>query len=140
MKKVINNQAFFKTIIDSLNEHQHVSFMIKGNSMLPFFKDGKTEVFLKTKEQYKKMDICLFKLNGQYLLHRYMKRKKDKIYFQGDHLCQKEMVDKNAIIAYVYQFRLNNQLIQTDDIIYRIKRWFYLVFKKIKCFLKFMFL
>jgi signal peptidase I len=136
MKKVISNQDFFKSICDDLKKNQKVSLIIKGTSMLPFFKDGKTEVFLKSKETYQKKDVCLFQINDRYVLHRLIKINNQKYYFRGDHLCSYEIVRKEDIIAYVYQYSKNNQMIQSDAMSHRLKRWVYLYYHQFKCFLK----
>jgi hypothetical protein len=131
MKKVIENKVFFETIIDSLNHKESVSFIVKGNSMKPFLLDQKTEVFLRQKDQYQKKDICLFKKNNQYILHRLIKIQANTYIFRGDHLYQKEYVQAKDILAYVYQFK-NHHLVKTNHWYYRLKVNLYLTYKTAK--------
>ena len=136
MKKVIENKVFFKTIADSLNKHESVSFIVKGQSMKPFLINQKSEVFIQKKDCYAKKDICLFIKNNQYYLHRLIKIKNGRYVFRGDHLYKKEVVQEKDILGYVYQFEHFNQRIQTNHWIYRLKVNGYLMFKSIKILLR----
>lgn len=135
MKTLYDNDAFFETIKPLLNDNQAVSFMVKGTSMKPFLKDGKTEVFLKTKDEYRPLDICLFKLNQRYYLHRLIKIN-DKYVFRGDALYTYEFIDKKDILAYVYQYQVNHKMVSTEAFIYKCKVRCYLLAKRIKLMLR----
>jgi signal peptidase I len=137
MNKTINNKDFFTTIKTSLNSGEHVSFFVKGTSMLPFFKDGKTEVFLTKKDQYKKRDVCLFQYNEIYVLHRLVKIKdKHQYIFQGDHTYQFEVIEKEKIIGYVYQYKDGDKVSRMSSLCIQLKTILYLGFKKMKFWLR----
>lgn len=136
MKKVINNQVFFETIKETLNENHSVSFVVKGTSMLPFFKDGITEVFLEKKHRYRKHDICLFTIEDKYLMHRLIKVNKDIYIFRGDHLYTKEKINKENIVATVYQFKNYDKIVNVNHLFYRSKVFVYLILKRFKIILR----
>jgi signal peptidase I len=135
MKTLYDNDTFFETIKPLLNENQVVSFMVKGTSMKPFLKDGQTEVFLKTKEAYRPLDMCLFKFNQKYVLHRLIKIN-DKYVFRGDALYTYEEVDQKDILAYVYQYQTKHKMVKTEAFIYKFKVRCYLLAKSIKFMLR----
>ncbi|MGM0496223.1 MAG: S24/S26 family peptidase [Bacillota bacterium] len=136
MKKVYDNKAFFKTIEESLSNNEKVAFIVKGNSMKPFFIDGLTEVFLKKKLNYNKKDICLFKKNDTYFLHRLIKIKQGLYYFRGDNLNQYEIVKPIALIGYVYQYKNNDRIIKTNNFFYKLKLYCFLAYKKLYLILR----
>ncbi|MFW5794489.1 MAG: S24/S26 family peptidase [Bacillota bacterium] len=140
MKKVYQNKTFFNTIETTLKANKKVAFTVKGNSMKPFFKDGKTEVYLKIKEDYKPKDICLFQKNKMYFLHRLIKIKSNRYFFRGDNQYKFEIINKEAIIAYVYQYKNNDHIISTNNLNYKIKINCFLFFKQIKLMLRFFYL
>ncbi|MFP4479165.1 MAG: S24/S26 family peptidase [Candidatus Izemoplasmatales bacterium] len=135
MKKVFDNQDFFKTINDTLLANKSVSFMVKGHSMSPFLKNEESEVFLKTKDNYQIYDICLFKYKDDYRLHRLIKVSNQNYYFRGDHLYQYEIVSKDHILAYVYQYQ-NHKLINVNRLSYKVKVRLFLLYKQVYMFLR----
>lgn len=135
MKTVFDNKDFFNVVKDSLNENNNVSFIVKGNSMKPFFTDGETEVFIKKKFKYGKYDVCLFEYNNKVLLHRIVKIS-DKITFCGDNSYSKEIVSSLDIIGYVYLFKNNKKTVDTKNTIYKMKVRLYLLFKMVKKIIK----
>jgi len=135
MKTIYDNDTFFETIKPLLNDNQAVSFVVKGTSMKPFLKDGQTEVFLKAKEAYKPLDMCLFKFNQKYVLHRLIKIN-DKYIFRGDALYTYEQVDQKDILAYVYQYQMKHIMVRTEAFIYKFKVRCYLFAKAIKLMLR----
>jgi hypothetical protein len=132
MKKVYNNNDFFKSIIKDLEKGDKVSFLVKGNSMLPFLIDGKTEVFLERKCQLKRYDICLFQYNDKFVLHRLIGVKKDKFIYRGDNSYGLEYVSKDNIYACVYQYITNGKTIKTNKICYKLKVRCFMAYKGLK--------
>jgi hypothetical protein len=100
--------------------------------MKPFLLDQKTEVYLRKKETYRKRDICLFKKNNQYFLHRLIKIDNDTYIFRGDYLYKKERVQESDVLAYVYKFQHHGKTIKTNHWFYRLKVNFYLIYKSLK--------
>lgn len=80
---IVDNEAFFETVIALLREGQTVTIPVKGNSMLPFIKGGADSVVLEgieegsaSGEQRSKArvgDIVLFKDGGRFIVHRILR-------------------------------------------------------------------
>lgn len=136
MHKVIDNKAFFKTVADSLNQKESVSFLVKGRSMNPFFIDQETEVFIEKKDQYRVLDVCLFEINGQFILHRLIKIRNHQYFFRGDHLYRFEIADASHILGSVYQFKHRNKYVKTKRCSYIFKVKTYLFYKQIKMLIR----
>lgn len=135
-KKTFANSEFFKTIEESLEGGENVSFLVKGTSMLPIFKDALTEVFLTKKDKYQRFDVCLFKVDEQYILHRLIKIKGHHYYFRGDHSYNFEVVHEEDILAYVYKFKNGELIALVSSLKYRCKFKCHLFFKGIKMALR----
>ena len=76
----------------------------QGTSMLPLLKQGVDSVILRTDNNIKKGDICLYKRNnGDFVLHRVIKvAKNDTLVFRGDNQTKAEPdVKREQIIAKV---------------------------------------
>ena len=85
--RVIQNNLFFEEIANRIANGQLVRIRAKGNSMLPFIRDGKDEVVLKkpTKQSFQKGRLLLVQLENElYLLHRVKKIDNTHIILQGD--------------------------------------------------------
>jgi signal peptidase I len=136
MKKTFENEAFFKTVLETLDEGKRVSFVIKGTSMLPVFKDGLTEVTLEREDSYKKFDVCLYKYKEHYFLHRLIKIKDDFYYFRGDHLYNFEVIKKDDILAKVYSFKTKEKETFINSFLYKARIKFYLLYKSFYMFLR----
>jgi len=136
MKKVFDNQDFFKPIEEALNQQESVSFLVQGTSMSPTFKHLHTEVFLKQKDRYLPQDVCLFKMKNKYFLHRLIKINNNRCFFRGDHLYRYEVCQVDQILAYVYQFKNGDRLMSVNQIRYMLKVRFYLIFKQVKMILR----
>ena len=135
-KKTFENKDFFLAVEESLEKGDNVSFLVKGTSMLPIFKDSLTEVFITKKDKYQRFDVCLFKIDEQYILHRLVKTNKHHYYFRGDHSYNFEVVHKEDILAYVYKFKTGESIIEIDNFKYQFRFRFHLFIKGIKMFLR----
>lgn len=85
--KVIQNNLFFQEISNRIADNERVRIRAKGNSMLPFIRDGKDEIILeKTNPQsFRKGRLLLVRLaDKRYLLHRVIEIEKSDIVLQGD--------------------------------------------------------
>ena len=106
---IVKNDVFFqdvKAIIDT----QDVIFKVKGTSMWPFFKDGKTTITLTKPKQLKRLGIYLFEIDNKFFLHRLIKIKKENYIFQGDGLISKEIVKKDQIVGFVSAYQTKKQI------------------------------
>ncbi len=80
---IVDNEAFFETVIALLREGQTVTIPVKGDSMLPFIKGGEDSVVLEGIEEgcpsgserskAKVGDIVLFKDGGRFIVHRVLR-------------------------------------------------------------------
>ena len=121
MKKIaVDNQILGEVIIETLNRRQKAAFMVKGRSMMPFFKDGKTIVSLDKKKHYNKNDVIFFRYKGHLKLHRIINIKNDDIIACGDYLFQKEHIKHDDIIGYVESFQTKDNIIDTNQFTYRL--------------------
>lgn len=130
-KILINNNNLFKVIIDELASGKKVSFKVKGNSMLPFFRDTKTLIELKKTNTYKKYDVILFKLENKYYVHRIIKIKENRIICMGDALTSKEIINESNIIARVISYQ-NKKLINTNSKKYKIRVTLWMLLRPIR--------
>lgn len=83
-KKVLDNSIIFPEVTKLVSEGRKVSIRAKGNSMLPFIKDGDTVGLVKI-DKVQHLDIILvFTDKGHYVLHRAIKIDGDNITLMGD--------------------------------------------------------
>jgi SOS-response transcriptional repressor LexA len=114
------NDDFFKEVIELLNQKKQVSLMVKGTSMKPFLNED-TEVFLKQEDNYFKGDICLFKFNDKYLLHRLTKVVGNDYIFRGDNSIRSETVEIGSIYGKVIYYLRKDQNYKPWSIQVRIR-------------------
>lgn len=100
---VIPNEVFFENLLDELHRSGTVRLPVKGNSMFPFLRDSRDAVVLRALEDGETPvvgDICLFRFNGRYILHRLVGRKGEQFVFRGDGNPRgKETVPADSIFA-----------------------------------------
>lgn len=85
--KVIQNDLFFLEVVNRIAEDERVRIRAKGNSMLPFIRDGKDEVVLEkpNKQSFQKGRLLLVRLKDKtYILHRVKKIEDGQLLLQGD--------------------------------------------------------
>ena len=85
--RVIQNNVFFQEIASRIAEGERVRMRAKGNSMLPFIRDGKDEVVLEkpNKQSFQKGRLLLVQLaDKRYVLHRVEKIENNTIILRGD--------------------------------------------------------
>jgi signal peptidase I len=128
---IVDNQTFSKALDSLLQEGKVVSFTVKGNSMLPFFKHEKTIVNLTKKSEYQRYDVILFKYHQLIKLHRIIAIKDDDVMASGDYISQIENIKKDDILGYVQSFK-NKHEIQSSSkgYLFKVKLW--LVIKKLR--------
>ena len=86
--KEIRNEDFFTLLEQKLKDNKKVRFRIKGTSMQPFLRNNVDEVLLKKPDKSLPEigDICLFKFEGQYILHRFIRYDNGVLFMQGDNI------------------------------------------------------
>ncbi len=124
----INENAAFSIndlmplIEDSLKCGQKVRMQVSGISMTPILHDVRDSVVLEKAEKVKKYDIVLHRReNGQYILHRIIKKKGNVLTIAGDFETEKEYpVYESQVIAKVTGFRRNGKDYKVTDFIIRL--------------------
>lgn len=85
MEKVeIPNEVLIPEIGKLLGEGREVELRPKGNSMLPFIRQGKDSVVLKKKASIAEGDIVLADLGSRFVLHRVIKEEGECLTLMGD--------------------------------------------------------
>ncbi len=124
----INENAAFSIndlmplIEESIKSGQKVKMQVSGISMTPLLHDVRDAVVLEKPDKLKKYDIVLHRReNGQYILHRIIKKKGDVLTIAGDFETEKEYpVYENQVIAKVTSFRRNGKEYKVTDFIIRL--------------------
>ena len=110
-----------------LQELGYAVVPVRGTSMWPLLKEGKTRVQVEAKEgkQVRKGDIVLYRRkDGTLVLHRIIKVEEDTFLVCGDHQWkQMEQVQEEQILAVAQGFFRNGHYI--DE-----KTWWYRLYKK----------
>ena len=110
-----------------LQELGYAVVPVRGTSMWPLLKEGKTRVQVEVKErkQVRKGDIVLYRRkDGTLVLHRIIKVEDDTFLVCGDHQWkQMEQVQEEQILAVAQGFFRNGHYI--DE-----KTWWYRLYKK----------
>jgi signal peptidase I len=136
MKKIaVDNKTLGQAIINTLKDGQKAQITVRGQSMYPFFKDGKTQVTLTTKESYQKGDVIFFSYQDQYRLHRIISIKDQEVICSGDFLRQKEIINTQDIIGYVESYENHHKIIVTTSKNYRFKVFLWSLLKPFILFL-----
>lgn len=126
----VNNNNFFEFLEEEIKT-KDITFKVKGKSMTPFLKDGKTAVTLTKSSDFKKYDIILFKINDKYILHRIIKIKENKIICQGDNLFSLEFLKTNDIIGKVISYQTKKEVL-TNSFFYKLRVRVFYFFKGFK--------
>lgn len=85
MDRTISLSNLGDFVKERLLDGQSVEMVVTGNSMFPLFVNKRDLVVLSPIKRLKKRQICFYQTeSGQYLLHRIVKIKGDKVCFLGD--------------------------------------------------------
>ena len=83
-KRVVPNEILIPEVGKLLDEGREVELQPKGNSMLPFIRQGKDNVLLK-KQEPKKWDIVLARIApDRYVMHRVIGEQGTNLTLMGD--------------------------------------------------------
>lgn len=100
----IDNDIFFQSVEEMLEQGLSVDIKVKGFSMRPFLRDGIESVRLVrvSAEELKRGDVVLFRHNGRHTLHRYFGIREGKLIFKGDgNCCLTEQTEPAEVVARV---------------------------------------
>lgn len=125
---VINENANYSIndiaplIEECIARGSRIRIKVSGISMTPLLHNIKDSVVLAPKGDIKKYDIVLHKReNGQYILHRIVKKRGDVLAIAGDFETEKEYpVHTDAVIARVVSFCRNGREYSPEDFIIKL--------------------
>lgn len=105
------------TIEEEINRTGKLLQTTVGDSMEPMLKNRENIVILEKAESIlKKYDLPLYKRpNGQYVLHRIIKVRKNDYIVCGDNRWKKEMIPHEWVIACTKGYYKNGNFISVDD-------------------------
>ncbi len=107
---------------DLIGQGETVSIPVSGFSMNPFLADKRDAVLVERPDRdLKRGDIVLYKRrNGQYILHRIWKVKREGYYIVGDAQTEIEgPVLRDQIIGRVERIRRKGQWIDDGDLLWK---------------------
>lgn len=124
-----------------LLKHGEITFVPKGNSMWPFFKNSAQSVVIAKKSAPLKVyDVAFYEReNGEVVLHRVVAILEDGYLMQGDSHLTVEPIKEECVFGVMIGFYRKSEFIPTTDKKYTLKveKWYKkkLLRKiKIKCF------
>ena len=116
--KTVDTKEYIFALKSLVEEGKEVRLTITGGSMSPFLVHGRDTIcFSKPKRQLKKGDMVFYQReNGQYVMHRICRVKKDGYYIVGDAQWRIEgPVPKDAIFALVTSVRRKGRWIDQKN-------------------------
>jgi hypothetical protein len=110
MGKIIGDDCYFEAIGSLLDEGREVVFTPKGNSMLPFIRNGRDSVTVRRPSAPLEVgDIILVKIGSRYIMHRIFALDGERITLMGDgNIIGKESCTKDDVIAIVTEIHKEN--------------------------------
>jgi hypothetical protein len=133
--RVVDTRLWLATICKLLDEQDEVSLTVTGNSMSPFLADKRDRVILtKHFSKIRRGMIMLYRRsNGQYVLHRVVKCKKDKVCFCGDNQTVVEAdLPTDCVIAKVVKVWRNGKLVQENNLSWKFYAHIWLALRPIR--------
>ena len=114
MTRSIDTTEYISTVLELLNAGKRdVPVPIKGQSMVPFLREGDTVYLNSLPCAPKTSDVVLYRrADGSFVLHRIAKRLSDGSYFLlGDNQTMLEPIKKEQILAIATSAKRKNRLI-----------------------------
>lgn len=101
--KEYDNLSFFKLVEAELEDCGSARIRVKGWSMQPMIMNMRDDVLIDKRNDRVPVigDICLFRYNGNYILHRYKYSEGDIMVMQGDNLFTFERCRLNDVVGIV---------------------------------------
>ena len=125
--KTIQNNLFFSEIAARIAEGERVRIRAKGNSMLPFIRDGKDEIVLEkpNKQSFQIGRLLLVQMKDKaYILHRVKKIDNTHIILRGDgNLSMIESCSPVDVIAEAVAVIRNGKVIRRGSLRWNLYRY-----------------
>ena len=108
--------------VAALENGSAVKIKVVGDSMCPLLHGGGDSVTLKSVKKAKLFDVILFKRkDGQYVLHRVVRKNRDFLSFAGDfEIKREEPIFENQIIAKAIEFERCGRKFSANNLLYRL--------------------
>ena len=116
--KIIETQKYVSVLRELTEEGRKVTMRIAGNSMSPFLVHERDYIrFEKANQELKAGDMVFYqRVNGQFIMHRVWKVKKDGYYMVGDAQVEIEgPIQKEQIFAKITQVKRKGKWIGPGD-------------------------
>lgn len=116
-----------------LREKGCASLLITGISMRPMLWQGRDRVLLAPPDRYGKGDVILYqRANGQYVLHRIVKKREGVCICSGDNQWEPEQVPDSRVLAVVTDFYHGEKRISIKHKGYRLYVWLWTVLMPVR--------
>lgn len=126
-KRSVLSEDLIPFIEEEIKERD-ISFLIKGDSMRPFFKSELTRVSITKVGSLSKYDVILYKYQKKYLMHRVIKISDDNLVCRGDGLISKEVIKLKDVIGVVKSHETNKGQVSANNkwYLFKVRLWHYL--------------
>lgn len=121
--KVLDNQAFFKELLQQIAQGREVKIRATGRSMTPLIRNGKDALFFRALDTNSIAlgRIVLASFSGSYVAHRITKISGNTITLRGDgNPYQKEDIPREHILAELIAFERDGQIITRDHLRWKV--------------------
>lgn len=137
MKQIVEMCKIESTIREIVEAGGVVRLVVTGHSMLPTLVEKRDSVLLVKPDKIKKSDIVLYqRKNGDYVLHRIVKKKNGAFYLCGDNQTAVEYpIYKEQIFGLVTGIVRKGKIISVTDVKYRIASSVWTNFIKLRPFI-----
>lgn len=134
----MNTREYVAILKDLIEEGQEVGMPVIGTSMEPFLKDQRDEIFFRRPQRDLKAGDLVFyqRKNGQYVMHRICRVRRQQYYLAGDHQTVLEgPVDREQIFAIITCVKRDGKLIDDKSVIWRFYAGFWRTLFPVRRFL-----
>ncbi len=137
MKQIVDMKKLEPSIREIVGAGGNVRLTVTGQSMMPTLIEHRDCVILTKPGNLKKGDIILYqRTNGDYVLHRITKVKKDGLELCGDNQMKPEFpVLPEQVIAVVSAIIRKGKLIEKSSITYRVSAFIWTNFIPLRPFM-----
>ncbi len=121
--RTIDNRLFFDEVAEQLALGHAVRIRARGNSMLPFIRDGRDVLVLEHpgERDFVRGQVLLAQLHdGRYVIHRVVKVKGDRLRLRGDgNLQVYEMCSRAEVLAEVTEVVRGERMLGSEALVQR---------------------
>lgn len=122
MEVEVNTREYMAVLEDMVGQGLEVTLNVSGTSMEPFLVHKRDTVYLGAPTRPLRAGdvVCYRRRNGQYVMHRIMKRRENQFFLAGDHQTTLEgPVEQEQIFAVMLSVNRNGRWITENDGIWK---------------------